>query len=154
MNHIALKTHCQLQKQFMEVMGSPTVATSGMTVALGLAEKLIQEEVNLELLPALRKYVANPSLENLTEVFDGVVDSVYVLYQLANALDLPFDAGFDEVHYSNMAKVHPDGTVKRREDGKVLKPEGWKPPNLHSILLDWQTVRQYGQRYMEKGTVA
>jgi len=30
-----------------------------------------------------------------------------------------------------MAKVDPvTGKVKRREDGKILKPEGWTPPDL------------------------
>lgn len=33
------------------------------------------------------------------------------------------------VHEANMAKRHPDGTVKRREDGKIIKPEGWVAPD-------------------------
>jgi predicted HAD superfamily Cof-like phosphohydrolase len=38
---------------------------------------------------------------------------------------------WDEVLKSNMAKVDPvTRKVKRREDGKILKPEGWKPPDL------------------------
>ena len=32
-----------------------------------------------------------------------------------------------------MAKL-VDGKVLRREDGKVMKPEGWTPPELGAIL--------------------
>jgi len=32
-----------------------------------------------------------------------------------------------------MAKL-VDGKVIRREDGKVLKPEGWQPPQLSQFL--------------------
>lgn len=32
------------------------------------------------------------------------------------------------VHGANMAKVQSDGSVKRREDGKIQKPEGWIAP--------------------------
>lgn len=44
------------------------------------------------------------------------------------------DALFAEVHRSNMAKVGPDGQVIRREDGKVLKPEGWTAPDIENVL--------------------
>jgi hypothetical protein len=36
---------------------------------------------------------------------------------------------------SNESKIDLDtGKVRKREDGKVLKPEGWKPPNLTPFL--------------------
>ncbi len=37
------------------------------------------------------------------------------------------DKIFDIVHAANMRKF-PDGVVLRREDGKVLKPDGWVGP--------------------------
>ena len=46
-----------------------------------------------------------------------------------------YDDAFNEVHRSNMAKL-VDGKVIRREDGKVLKPEGWQPPQLAQFLPD------------------
>jgi hypothetical protein len=34
-----------------------------------------------------------------------------------------------------MAKIDAGtGVVLRREDGKILKPEGWQPPNLKQYL--------------------
>jgi hypothetical protein len=36
---------------------------------------------------------------------------------------------------SNFAKIdQASGKVLKREDGKVLKPEGWKPPELARFL--------------------
>jgi hypothetical protein len=28
----------------------------------------------------------------------------------------------------------PGGIVKRRPDGKVLKPEGWQPPDIAKLI--------------------
>lgn len=41
---------------------------------------------------------------------------------------------FKEVHKSNMTKVREDGTVLRREDGKIIKPDTFKEPNLGKFL--------------------
>ncbi len=40
---------------------------------------------------------------------------------------------FADVHASNMAKLH-DGKVVLDEGGKVVKPAGWKPPDLAARL--------------------
>jgi hypothetical protein len=108
---------------------------------LELRAELIKEEVARELFPALQRFATAQSLENLTEVADALVDSVYVLLGCAVAMELPWDALWKEVHDSNMRKVHKDGTVHRREDGKILKPEGWKPPDLFKIIMQWYTEK-------------
>jgi len=48
--------------------------------------------------------------------------------------DEVFRAAFRRVHANNMSKVHADGTVRRREDGKVLKPEGYQPCDLSDLV--------------------
>jgi hypothetical protein len=36
---------------------------------------------------------------------------------------------------TNFAKIDAvTGKVRKREDGKVLKPEGWSPPNLEPFV--------------------
>lgn len=119
-------------------MGDPQVAP-----ICDLAANLINEEVVRELLPALGKYKANPTLENLVEVADGGIDAIYVIMQLFHMLDLPFSMLFAEVHAANMAKLQrgEDGNLKRRADGKILKPEGWKAPEIFKILLEHSNTR-------------
>lgn len=71
----------------------------------------------------------------LVEVADGIIDTIVVLCGLGISLGLPLQAIWDEVLRSNMSKVHPDGTVRRRDDGKVLKPSTYSPPDIASILV-------------------
>lgn len=99
--------------------------------------ELVKEEVVHELLPAWERYRTGPTSENLTEVVDGAIDGIYVLAGLLNSLIGPDKAKmcWDEVQRSNMSKVGPDG-VKFREDGKVLKPVTYFPPDLFSILVN------------------
>ena len=128
-------SHFLQQREFMVAMGKRIAVTPGdATFAeASLALSLINEEVNRELIPEIHKWMSG-STGNLEAILDGAVDSVYVIYQLCNTLGLPFDEAFAEVHRSNMAKRAPDGTVHYREDGKVLKPPGWTPPNIRAII--------------------
>lgn len=71
---------------------------------------------------------------NLVETADALTDLMVVIVGMALEMGIPLDHTWVEVHRSNMAKVQPDGTVKRREDGKVLKPEGWTKPDIEAAL--------------------
>jgi predicted HAD superfamily Cof-like phosphohydrolase len=45
------------------------------------------------------------------------------------------EGAWREVMATNFAKIDRQlGKVRRREDGKVLKPEGWEPPKLQNFL--------------------
>lgn len=63
---------------------------------------------------------------NLSEIADGIVDSIVVLLGAACAFGIDIQPLWDIVHQSNLEKAN--GPV--REDGKRLKPEGWKPPDI------------------------
>jgi predicted HAD superfamily Cof-like phosphohydrolase len=77
--------------------------------------------------------------ENEVEEFDAVLDLLVVLIGYGLSRGWPMLAGWDEVVRSNMAKIDPKtGTVRKREDGKILKPEGWTPPNLAEVLEQYQ----------------
>lgn len=108
--------------------------------AIELAERLVVEEWETETKTALARYKANPSLENMVEVADGIGDSIYVLCQLARSLGVPLNSVWNVIQIANMSKcvVAEDGTytVRRREDGKILKPEGWKPPDIFQVLFE------------------
>jgi predicted HAD superfamily Cof-like phosphohydrolase len=100
-----------------------------------LASKLIQEELQ-EFTQGFNKFEAAQSFENMAEMVDGAIDLIYVILWAMNKFNIPVDDCFDEVQRSNMAKVGKDGVVRRSPEGKVLKPEGWKPPDIHWILVE------------------
>jgi predicted HAD superfamily Cof-like phosphohydrolase len=83
---------------------------------------LVKEEME-ETLDAIDK-------ANLVEVADGIVDSMVVLLGTAVTCGIDIRPIWDAVHRANMAKK--DGPM--REDGKRLKPVGWKPPDIKSEI--------------------
>lgn len=121
------------QKQFMIACSQPVSPKPMLSTDRHLWMKLIREEIG-ELHDAM-------DAGDIVEAFDAIIDSIYVLSGLGNAMGLPLQAGFDEVHKTNMAKAvpieTPDGitlAVKRRDDGKILKPLGWAAPDLAKII--------------------
>ncbi len=70
------------------------------------------------------------------EFLDGLADVRVVNEGLAQATGMPINEAFDAVHASNMSKAQPDGSVLRREDGKVLKGVDYFAPteDLNKIL--------------------
>lgn len=69
-------------------------------------------------------------LENIAK---ELADIIYIVCGTAVSYGIPLDKVFDEVHRSNMAKL-VDGKPIRRDDGKILKPEGWTAPDIKKIL--------------------
>jgi len=93
-----------------------------------LRASLIDEEINRELIPAIET-------RRLLDIADGIVDSIYVLIGAAIEYGIPLERVWNAVQAANMAKVDPtSGKVLRRDDGKILKPHGWKPPNIEEAL--------------------
>ncbi len=60
----------------------------------------------------------------------GLADLLYVSYGALDAFGLPADAIFAEVHRANLSKAGGP----RRADGKVLKPPGWRPADVASVI--------------------
>lgn len=89
--------------------------------------KLIREEAT-ELFDAV-------ATNNTEEVFDALLDIIVVCIGAGHSAGFPMNEGWAEVIRSNMDKVDPDtGYVRRRSDGKILKPENWVPPRLAQLL--------------------
>lgn len=68
--------------------------------------------------------------EDLAEVADGIADSIYVELGTAASAGIDMEPVWEAVQRSNVAKV----SGPKRADGKQLKPEGWKPPDVEGIL--------------------
>jgi predicted HAD superfamily Cof-like phosphohydrolase len=88
--------------------------------------------------------MVNDELEELaeaktvTEQADALVDAIYYICDSAVRHGMDLDPLFAIVHQANMGKV-VNGKVIRREDGKILKPAGWRDPKP---LLEAETARQ------------
>jgi len=69
------------------------------------------------------------------EILDALIDILVVTIGAANAMGYNAEGAWNEVMKTNFAKVDPEtGKVRKREDGKILKPEGWQPPQLAPFL--------------------
>jgi len=70
--------------------------------------------------------------EIIAEQYDSFVDSYYYTLNTAAKNGVNLSKIFNEVHQANMNKRWPDGKFHKRDDGKVIKPELWKPANIVS----------------------
>jgi len=90
---------------------------------------LIQEEMR-ELADAVGN---NDQVEQL----DALVDILVVTMGAIRAAGWDGEGAWREVMRTNFAKIDPNtGKVRKREDGKVLKPEGWQAPELAQFVGD------------------
>jgi predicted HAD superfamily Cof-like phosphohydrolase len=64
------------------------------------------------------------------EVVDALTDILVVTIGAAHSMGCDIEGAWKEVMKTNFAKIGEDGKVRKREDGKVLKPTGWVPPDL------------------------
>lgn len=90
-----------------------------------LRKTLLHEEMN--------EYFAAERIDDIVEISDALADIIYIACGTAVSYGIPLDKVFEEVHRSNMAKL-VDGKPLKREDGKVIKPEGWKAPDIAGVL--------------------
>jgi hypothetical protein len=66
---------------------------------------------------------------------DAMIDILVVTIGAIHSMGADAEGAWNEVMRSNLAKIDLEsGRVLKREDGKVLKPEGWTPPWLDPYL--------------------
>lgn len=82
-----------------------------------------------------RRIAEAVEFRSLNNVDVEVHSSMYHLTGLAVLLHLPMDRVWHAVHASNMTKV-VGGKVLRRPDGKIIKPDGFQPPNIANVLWE------------------
>ena len=68
---------------------------------------------------------------DIVEQLDALEDILVVTIGAIHSAGMDGEGGWKEVMQTNFAKIDKEtGKVRKREDGKVLKPIGWTPPNL------------------------
>jgi len=89
--------------------------------------KLISEE-HQELLEATLS-------DDRVEQLDALIDILVVTIGAIHSIGADGEGAWNEVMRTNFAKIDKDtGKVRKREDGKVLKPVDWKSPKLAQFI--------------------
>jgi predicted HAD superfamily Cof-like phosphohydrolase len=88
---------------------------------------LIEEEAD-ELGEAIKNH-------DQVETLDALIDILVVTIGAIHSAGFDAEGAWKEVMATNFAKIDKEtGKVRKREDGKVLKPVGWHPPVLSPYL--------------------
>ncbi len=113
------------QEKFMRACDQSVDAMNESQYAMYV--KLIDEE-HQELLEATLT-------EDRVEQLDALIDILVVTIGAIHSIGADAEGAWKEVMMTNFAKIDRDtGKVRKREDGKVLKPVGWTAPNLVPFL--------------------
>lgn len=92
-----------------------------------LYTKLIEEECR-ELAVAVNDH-------DKIEMLDALIDILVVTIGAIHSMGADAEGAWKEVMRTNFAKIDKEtGKVRKRDDGKVLKPVGWAPPDLKPYI--------------------
>jgi predicted HAD superfamily Cof-like phosphohydrolase len=73
--------------------------------------------------------------KDTVEQLDALIDILVVTIGAIHSAGFDAEGAWKEVMRTNFAKIDRDtGKVRKRDDGKVLKPLGWTPPELKGYL--------------------
>ena len=109
------------QEKFMRACDQTVDSFNELQYAMYI--KLIDEE-HQELLEATLS-------DDRVEQLDALIDILVVTIGAIHSAGYDAEGAWKEVMMTNFAKIDRDtGKVRKRDDGKVLKPRGWVPPKL------------------------
>jgi predicted HAD superfamily Cof-like phosphohydrolase len=90
-------------------------------------KNLIEEEYH--------ELIAAENAGDRLEQLDALIDILVVTIGAIHSMGADGEGAWKEVMRTNFAKIDSDtGKVRKREDGKVLKPVGWTPPQLSGYV--------------------
>lgn len=136
----------------LDALGDIIYVDCGAALCFGFGDDLVYEitpiETKFRLVAPLRfpdhmmgrLEQAAAALRELVSLIDyGTSDkvrtslgSIYLTcINIAQVYGLPLYDALVEIHRTNMAKLGGE----RRADGKIMKPQGWTPPDLHGALV-------------------
>ncbi len=115
---------------FLLAVGQEVPSEPQKTVSdqAALYKKLIKEEVE--------EFWEAEATSDDTEELDACFDMIWVIVGYMKSRGWDCDAAWAEGAQSNLSKIDPTTgkVIRRPEDGKILKPEGWKPPNFQQFV--------------------
>lgn len=113
------------QEKFMKACDQSVDKFNELQYAMYI--KLINEEH--------QEFLEATLAEDRVEQLDALIDILVVTIGAIHSAGFDAEGAWKEVMKTNFAKVdHDTGKVRKREDGKVLKPVGWKSPELAQFI--------------------
>ena len=110
---------------FMHAAGQ-TISKNNLEQAQ-LYKKLIDEEYS--------EFIEADNANDDVERIDACFDMIWVIVGYMQSRGWDCDKLWDEGALSNLKKIdRATGKVLKREDGKVMKPEGWQPPDFTKFV--------------------
>lgn len=124
-NETALDYYEVTKPQTVMDMVREFVTVTEQTPNTPLYEKLIREEFT-------EWVIEQPgTVAELKEL----ADLVYVCYGYANSIGYDLDEAIARVHENNVGRcIQPDGSIKRREDGKIMKNPDYPKVQLEDLI--------------------
>ena len=114
------------QEKFMLACDQTVTGFNNQQFSLYL--NLIKEEYN-------ELFEANHD-DDRVEMLDALIDILVVTIGAIHSMGADGEAAWEEVMRTNFAKIDSEtGKVRKRDDGKVLKPADWQPPQLAQFIL-------------------
>jgi predicted HAD superfamily Cof-like phosphohydrolase len=110
---------------FLSAVGQETPATPQKTISdqAQLYKQLIEEEVT--------EFWEAEAVGDDVEEIDACFDMIWVIVGYMKSRGWDCEGIWDEGAKSNLSKIDPvTGLVRKRADGKIMKPEGWQPPDF------------------------
>lgn len=102
-----------------------------------LYKNLIEEE--------FKELVSAEDNKNTLEQLDALIDILVVTIGAIHSMGADAEGAWKEVMRTNFAKIDKEtGKVRKREDGKVLKPLGWEAPNLKPYISKEEQIIKQG----------
>lgn len=108
--------------------------TAGQDKDIGLSASLVIEEFEEWKDELYYSGVDQRPFETEAELKE-LADLVYVIHGRALTMGYDLDKALKRVHYNNMGRMlQPDGTIKRRSDGKIIKNPEYPKVDLGDLV--------------------
>ena len=123
-----------MSKTFTDVVVFMTAA--GQSIPPFNANRSAQSDLYMNLIQEEFQELMDANIEqNDAEICDACFDLMWVIVGYMKSRGWDCEEIWDEGAKSNLSKIDKaTGKVIKREDGKILKPEGWKPPDFAKFV--------------------
>lgn len=120
-----------MSKVFTDV--ATFMSAAGQTIG---EENSLQAELYFNLIKEeYQEFLDARQISDDVLTIDACFDTIWVIVGYMLSRGWPCNKIWDEGALSNLKKIDRETQrVLKREDGKVLKPEGWQPPNFSKFV--------------------